>query len=291
MWAFLCYQLWALVLTDPVGRQATHLLPNDAGDPVLNAWLLWWSSHVLPLSDAWWRGGFPPSFLADDERFAGQWRENLIQDYLTRDIPSLGFALPAPAMRRFWTMLAHYHGGLLNASKLGQALDGSHNTVRRHLDLLEHTFMVRVLRPFEANLKKRLVKAPKVYLRDSGLLHSLLEIPSPDALMGHPAFGASWEGFAMEQVLAVMPGWRPSFYRTSSGEELDLVLEHGRRRLVFEFKASTAPHLSRGFPATIALLRPEQTWVVCPLSAAGFPLAPKTRVVGLAEVLRELRAI
>jgi predicted AAA+ superfamily ATPase len=236
----------------------------------------------------WWRGGFPPAYLARDEESSRQWRTDLIQDYLSRDIPSLGFALAAPAMLRFWTMLAHYHGAILNASKLGQALDVAHNTIRRHLDVLEQTFMVRVLRPFEANLKKRLVKSPKVYIRDTGLLHVLLEIATPEALRGHPAFGASWEGFAMEQVLAAMPGWRASFYRTSSGEELDLILDRGARRLAFEFKASSAPHLSKGFPDTVRLLHPERTWVVCPLAGPGYPLAGNVRVAGLAEILKSL---
>jgi predicted AAA+ superfamily ATPase len=236
----------------------------------------------------WWRGGFPPAFLADHEPQSSTWRRNLIQDYLNRDIPQFGFSIAAPNMMRFWQMLAHYHGGLLNSSKLGQALDVSHSTVRKYLDILEQTFMVRLLRPLEINLKKSLVKSPKVYLRDSGLLHTLLEIDTVTDLYGHPIFGASWEGWCVEQIVAALPLWRPSFYRTSSGEEIDLVLERGRKRLAFEIKASLSPHLSRGFPGTLEILRPEHAWVVCPMDAPGYSIPAGARVLGIGECLKEL---
>lgn len=236
----------------------------------------------------WWRGGFPRAFLADDDYQSDAWRRDLIQDYLSRDIPQLGFSVPAPTMLRFWKMLAHSHGGVLNASKLGQSLDVSHNTVRKYLDILEQTFMVRLLRPLEINLKKRLVKSPKIYIRDSGVLHTLLEIETPTDLYGHPVYGASWEGWCVEQIVAALPLWRASFYRTSSQEEIDLVMERGRRRLAFEIKASLSPHLSRGFPETLAILEPEHSWVVCPTDGAGYPMRAGARVVGIAECLKEL---
>jgi uncharacterized protein len=238
----------------------------------------------------WWRGGFPPAFLSEDEAQSTAWRRDLIQDYLSRDIPQLGFAIPAPTMRRFWQMLAHYHGGLLNASKLGQALDVSHTTVRKYLDILEETFMVRVLPPLEVNLKKRLVKSPKVYLRDSGLLHTLLEIETATDLYGHPVFGASWEGWCLEQIVTALPLWQPAFYRSSSGEEIDLILDKGRRRLAFEFKASLSPHLTRGFPGTLEALQPEKTWVVCPMTDPGYNLRPGFRVAGIEECLKDLES-
>lgn len=237
----------------------------------------------------WWRGGFPPAFLTDDEVQSAAWLRDLIQDYLSRDIPQFGFSIPAPTMRRFWQMLAHYHGGLLNTSKLGQSFDVSHKTVRKYLAIMEETFMVRVLQPLEINLKKRLVKSPKVYLRDSGLLHTLLEIETPIDLYGHPAFGASWEGWGLEQIITAMPLWQPSFYRSSSGEEIDLIMDKGRRRLAFEFKASLSPHLSRGFSGTLEGLQPEKTWVVCPMTEPGYPLRPKVRVVGINECLKNLQ--
>lgn len=245
-------------------------------------------THRWTFKRHWWRGGFPPAFLEPDEQQSLTWRRDMIQDYLSRDIPLCGFAIAAPTLLRFWKMLAHYHGQTLNASKLGQALDASHVTVRRYLDILEQTFMVRLLRPLATNLKKRLVKSPKVYLRDSGLLHALLELETPEALFGHPAFGASWEGWVIEQIVAAMPAWRPGFYRTASGEEIDLVLERGPRRRVFEIKASLSPHLSKGFAATLDVLQPESAWVVCPTADPGYPTTRQARVVGIAECLREM---
>jgi predicted AAA+ superfamily ATPase len=236
----------------------------------------------------WWRGGFPPAFLEAEETQSLRWRRDLIRDCVSRDLPQLGFSIPAPALHRLWRMAAHHHGGILNATALGQSLDLTHVTVRRHLDALTQAFMVRLLPPFAANLKKRLVKSPKVYVRDSGLLHALLEIDTRDELFGSPAFGASWEGWCIEQIAAAMPEWEPHFYRTSSGEELDLVLVRGRARLAFELKASLSPRLSRGFPGTIDALRPEGTWVVCPMEDPGYMLRPDVRICGMAECLETL---
>lgn len=150
--------------------------------------------------------------------------------------------------------------------------------------------MVRVLSPLEVNLKKRLVKSPKVYLRDSGLLHTLLEIETMTDLYGHPVFGASWEGWCLEQIITALPLWQPSFYRSSSGEEIDLILEKGRRRLAFEIKASLSPHFSRGFPGTLEVLLTEKTWIVCPLTEPGYPLRNGAQVTGIVECLKDLQA-
>lgn len=167
-------------------------------------------------------------------------------------------------------------------------LDISHVTARKYLDILEHTFMARVLRPLEMNLKKRLVKSPKVYIRDSGILHGLLEIGTLTDLFGHPVFGASWEGWGLEQIANALPAWRAGYYRASSGEEIDLVLERARRRLAFEFKASAAPQLSKGFRGTLAIIKPERTWVVCPLDTIAYSIGENIRVTGIKEVLRDL---
>jgi predicted AAA+ superfamily ATPase len=247
--------------------------------------------EIVDFKRHWWRGGFPPAFLAATDAQSDVWHRDMIQDYLHRDIPSFGYSLPVPVMSRFWKMIAHYHGGLLNTSKIGQSMDVSHNTVRKYLDILDQTFMVRLLQPLEINLKKRMVKSPKIYLRDSGLLHTLLEIDSAADLYGHPAFGASWEGWCMEQIIAALPLWQPYFYRTSSGEEIDLVLVRGEKRLAFEFKASLTPHLSRGFAETIKMLIPERTWVVCPMTAAGYPIQSGARVAGISECLDDLALI
>lgn len=248
-------------------------------------------SNAWDFKRHWWRGGFPLAFLASDDVQSDLWRRDMIQDYLSRDIPSFGFSLPIPVISRFWKMIAHYHGGLLNASKVGQSMDISHNTVRKYLAILEQTFMVRVLQPLEINLKKRLVKSPKIYLRDSGLLHTLLEIDSITELYGHPVFGSSWEGWCIEQLIISLPHWQPFFYRTSSGEEIDLVLVRGNKKLVFEIKASLAPHLSKGFADTIKALKPERAWVVCPMTDPGYPISSGARVVGINECQKELGTI
>lgn len=236
----------------------------------------------------WIRGGFPPAFLERSSPQSMAWRLDLIQTFLTRDLPQFGFHLPAVAMHRFWKMLAHYHGQVFNASKLGQALDLSHVSVRRYLDILENTFMVRVLRPLELNLKKRLVKSPKVYIRDSGILHGLLEIDAWTDLFGHPVFGVSWEGWCIEQIANALPDWRAGYYRASSGEEIDLILERGKTRLAFEFKASASPKLTKGFQGTLAVIKPECTWVVCPTDQAGYSIKKNVRVAGIGEVVNAL---
>jgi predicted AAA+ superfamily ATPase len=235
----------------------------------------------------WTRGGFPEAVLAESDSHSFDWRSDFVRTFLERDIPQFGFTIPAVTMRRFWTMLAHYHGQMLNASKFGQALGASHTTIGKYLDIMAQTFMVRILPPLMANIKKRLIKTPKVYLRDTGILHALLEIENIEDLLGHPIAGASWEGWCIEQILAVMPDWRASFYRTSSGEEIDLIIERGRKRLAFEFKASMSPKLSRGFPGTLAVLQPDHTWIVAPVLEP-YPRGPGVTVANIEAVLQDL---
>lgn len=242
---------------------------------------------LADLNRLWCRGGFPESILAPSDALSRQWREDFIRTFLERDIPQFGINVPAVTMRRFWSMLAHYHGQLTNYSGLGQALGVTHPTIKRYLEVLVQTYMVRALPPLMVNLKKRLVKTPKIYLRDAGILHALLEIDSLENLLGHPVVGASWEGFCLEQIVAIKPGWRPSFYRTSSGEEIDLILERGRTRLAFEFKASMAPKVSRGFAATVEALQPEHTWIVAPVRES-YPFQPGVTVANVPDVLGEL---
>ena len=232
----------------------------------------------------WLQGGFPPAFLQDLE-ISCQWRMDFIQTFLSRDIPSFGSGVSAPALHRFWRMLSHYHGGVLNASKIAQSLDVSHVTVKRYIDLLEQTFMVRVLRPMEINIKKRLIKAPKVYIRDTGILHSLWEVANFDELFAHPLFGASWEGWCVEQITTTLPDWTPAYYRTSSGEEIDLVLEKSGQRLAFEFKASLSPKVSNGFIGSLRVLKPEKSWIVCPMMDEGYPHKSGARICGIQECI------
>jgi hypothetical protein len=195
----------------------------------------------------WRRGGFPRSFLARSEAASLRWRRSLIRTYLERDIPALGLRLPAPALRRFWMMLAHYHGQVWNASEFARSFGVAHTTVQRYLDVLAETFMVRQLQPWHENIGKRQVRSPKVFVRDSGLLHALLGLSDARAIDSHPKVGASWEGFALGAVVSRL-GALPEecfFWATHSGAELDLLVIRGARRLGFGFKLTTAPEVSR----------------------------------------------
>lgn len=236
----------------------------------------------------WTRGGFPRSYLAGSEAASFRWREDFIRTFLERDIPQLGIRIPARTLRRFWMMCAHTHGQMLNSSRLGQALGLSHTTVRSYVDLLEQTYLLRVLPPFEANVRKRLIRSPKVYIRDSGLLHALLDIPSAESLLGHPVYGASWEGLVLENVFASLGrGWRSGFYRTAARTELDLVLERGGKRVAVECKASTAPKVARGFWTALQELKIDKAFVVAPV-AEPYPLRKGALVLPLRELVSRL---
>lgn len=228
----------------------------------------------------WLRGGFPRSFLAGDEAESLAWRIDFIETFLARDLPQLGITIPAETLRRFWRMCAHLHGQLFNASQLGAALGGiAHTTVGRYLDLLVDALMLRRLPPYLVNVGKRLVKSPKVYLRDSGILHALHGIHSLDDLSGHPVAGQSWEGFVIEQILALLPPLTTAgFYRTAAGAELDLVIEHEGRRIGFEIKLSTAPKVSKGFWNACDDIGVSRAYVVAPVLDA-YPLAENVEVV------------
>jgi predicted AAA+ superfamily ATPase len=216
-------------------------------------------SHVV-----WLRGGFARSFLASNDEDSLAWREGFIQTFLARDIPQLGISIPPAAMRRFWTMLAHYHGQTWNASELSRSLDLSDKTVRSYLDILTGTFMVRQLQPWHENLRKRQVKAPKIYLRDSGLLHALLNLPDFQTLNSYPRVGASWEGFAIEQVLQIIKPPQAFFWSTHSGAEVDLLFIHYGRRYGVKCKFSEAPRITKSMNQAIESLNLTHLWVVYP---------------------------
>ena len=220
----------------------------------------------------WLRGGFPRSFLAGGEADSLAWREGFIQTFLTRDIPQLGISIPPAAMRRFWTMLAHYHGQTWNASELGRSLDLSDKTMRSYLDILTGTFMVRQLQPWYENIGKRQVKAPKIYLRDSGLLHALLSLPDFQTLHGYPRVGASWEGFAIEQALEMIRPFQAFFWATHSGAEVDLFFIHHGRRYGIECKFSETPKATRSMNQAIESLNLAHLWIIYPGEHA-YPLS------------------
>jgi len=210
----------------------------------------------------WVRGGFPRSFLARTDEDSLAWRESFIRTFLERDVPQLGFAIPPAAMRRFWTMLAHTHGQTWNASDLARSMGLTDKTVRSYLDLLTGTFLVRQLQPFHTNVAKRQVKAPKVYIRDSGLLHRLLGIEDRHGLLGNPQAGASWEGFGLEQTLAAIRPGEPYFWSTHGGAELDLFFVHRGHRFGIEFKLTDAPKVTRSMRVAMEDLKLRHLWVV-----------------------------
>ena len=214
----------------------------------------------------WVRGGFPGSFTAASEAESWRWRQDFVRHFLNVDLAAIGIAVDPPSMGRLWRMLAHLHGQLLNASALSRSLGVSAPTVGRWIDHLADALVLRLLEPFHANLGKRLVKSPKLYLRDSGLLHALLGLADADALAGHPGAGASWEGIVIEQICARLPAHVPvSFYRTAAGAELDLVIEAGATRIGIEAKLSSAPTVTKGFWQACEDVGVSQAWVVAPV--------------------------
>lgn len=212
----------------------------------------------------WIRGGFPRAYLADSDDASVQWRESFIRTFLERDIPQLGISIAAETLRRFWTMVAHYHGQVWNAAEFARSIGTAENTARRYLDILAGAYMVRVLPPWFENLKKRQVKAPKIYIRDSGLFHGLLRIPSLTDLQGHPKIGASWEGFALEYVIGVLRTRDAYYWATHAGAELDLMVTISGKRYGFEFRYADAPARTRSMHIAIADLGLEHLWVVYP---------------------------
>jgi predicted AAA+ superfamily ATPase len=236
----------------------------------------------------WLRGGFPRSFLANSEDDSQAWREGFIRAFLERDIPQLGIKIPAVAMRRFWTMLAHYHGQTWNAAEMGRSMGLSDKTVRSYLDILTGTFMIRQLQPWFENLGKRQVKSPKIYFRDTGLLHSLLDIPDKHSLLGHPKVGASWEGFALEQALQILHPYAAYFWGTHAGAELDLVFQFQGNRYGMEIKFNEAPSLTPSMRIAASELALDHLWIVYPGSET-YPVAKNITTLPLKnlETIRE----
>jgi predicted AAA+ superfamily ATPase len=249
----------------PLLRQSQESLAGRIAQVELTPLLLREVAQAISWQQLWLRGGFPDSLLAAVDEDSLDCREDFIRTFLGRDIASLELGLPLPLMERLWRLLAHSQGQTLNASRLAGLLDLRSTRLKQLLAVLEQTFMLRLLPPLEANLSKRLVRSPKLYLRDSGLLHNLLGIETYDDLLAHPQAGESWEGFVIEQLIAAHPRWRPYFLRTGNGAELDLVLERGQRWRVFEIKLSKAPRVSRGFHELVGQLQPERAELIAPV--------------------------
>lgn len=242
------------------------------------------------LNTLWLRGGFPDSFQADSDRASLTWREDFLRTYLERDIPAIGPRIPAAMLRRLWTMLAHVQGGLLNAAALSEGLGVSGQTVGRYLDLLVDLMLVRRLQPWHEHVGKRLVKSPKIFVRDSGLVHTLLGLGSLESLLGHPVVGGSWEGFCIETLIAAAPtGTEPYFYRTAAGAELDLVLRlPGDDIWAIEIKRTTRPKVSRGFHLAVDDIKAIRNILVF-AGEREVPLGDSLRAMSLAAVVNQLR--
>lgn len=241
----------------------------------------------------WLRGGFPDSFLAQDDHKSFAWRENFIRTYLERDVPQFGPRIPAEVLGRFWTMLAHNQGALLNASRLAAGLAVSVPTIITYVSLLKDLLLVRRLLPYHSNLGKRMVKSPKTYIRDSGLLHALLNIEESDGLLGHPVVGPSWEGFVIENLLSIAPPrTQASFYRTAAGAEVDLVLDLGGRHGIwaFEIKRSLQPKVERGFHHALEDLKPQKSFVIY-AGEERYPVDKKIEAIGLKELMEMLKKL
>ncbi len=233
----------------------------------------------------WRRGGFPPAYVARSERASFVWRDHFVRTFLERELPQIGITIPAATLHRFWTMLAHYHGGIWNAAEAARSLGVSEPTTRRYLDLLSGLFLIRQLQPWHENLKKRQVKAPKVYLRDSGLLHVLLGLATEREILSHPKLGASWEGYAVEETLKTVRPEDAYFWATHTGAELDLLLIKGGRRYGVEVKYQDAPRLTPSMRAALADLKLQRLTVLYP-GEVRYELQPRVSVVPLAQLAR-----
>lgn len=260
------------------GRIAYHELPPLRLDEV----------GIDAQDRLWLRGGFPRSFLAPDDAQSLRWREAFVRTFLERDLPQLGVSVPATTMHRFWTMVAHYHGQRWNGSEIGRSLGVTTPTIRRYLDTLTDTLVVRQLQPWFENLGKRQVRSPKVYLADTGLLHALLGLETQRELLGHPKVGASWEGFAMAEVVRRLevPWDRCYHWATHQGAELDLLVIRGGKRFGFELKRTSAPRLTPSMRSALDVLDLDQLYVVYP-GPSRFPLHERVEALGLVPLLEE----
>ncbi len=246
-------------------------------------------NKIDSVNHLWVRGGFPESLLAVSGNQSMDWRRDFIRTYLERDIPQLGPRIPAQTLERFWTMLAHNQSGILNAAQLARNLEVSSVTINRYLDLMVDLLLVRRLQPWAVNTGKRLVRAPKVYVRDSGLVHALLNIPTYNDLVSHPVVGGSWEGFVIENIMSVVQGRAlPYYYRTSAGAEIDLILEFsGQEKWAIEIKRSSAPALSKGFHIACEDIQADRKFVLYS-GIDSFPMGENVTAISLADFMQEV---
>ncbi|OJW72145.1 MAG: hypothetical protein BGO68_04610 [Candidatus Amoebophilus sp. 36-38] len=249
------------------------------------------ASEIDDIQRLWVRGGFPRSFLSTSDEDSYIWRTNYIRTFLELDLPSLGFSIPAQQLYRFWMMLTHYHGQLFNASDLGRSLGVSDHTVRKYLDILESTFMIRALQPWFANIQKRHVKTPKIYFRDSGILHALLDLPNRTTIERYSRLGALWEGFALEEILRFSQVYpqQAFFWRTHAGAELDLLIKQENKLIGFDFKYVDAPKITSSMRSAIEDLELDRLHIIYP-GEVDYPLSSTIHVYGLNNYLNQAKS-
>jgi predicted AAA+ superfamily ATPase len=247
---------------------------------------------AFDLEKLWLRGGFPDSYLAESNDESWKWRSDFIYTYMERDLPLMGVGIAPAQLKRFWKMLSHYNGSTVNLSELGRSLELSHTTIKKHLDVLTDFYMLRQLQAWSGNIKKRLVKTPKVYIRDSGILHNLMNVTTMDALLSNPGVGASWEAFVIENILSLLDNrWTYTYYRTATQVEIDLVLETPDKEIwAIEIKRSSAPKLGRGFYEACKDIGATHKWIVN-ANSENYPLLNKVEVIGLLDFLRIIKTM
>jgi hypothetical protein len=264
-------------------RQSSETLAGRIFYYELTPFLFTEIKEKVDLTQYWFKGGFPKSILNEND-FSSEWLHNYIKTYLERDIQQFGYNLPPENLKRLWVMIAHLNGQTLNYAQLSQSLGVSTPTVKNYIDILEHTFMVRRLQPYFINIKKRIIKAPKIYIRDTGILHKLLNIDSINTLYTHPIYGFSWEGMVVENIIQKYKTYQAFYYRTSNGNEVDLLLTKGNRKIAIEIKVSSAPQVSKGFWNALEDLKVDKAFVIAQVSMP-YPLKNNVMVYPLAEFL------
>jgi uncharacterized protein len=247
-------------------RQSSESLAGRINYHELTPFLINELEQLSTLQNYMNRGGFPKSILARDDELSFDWRLNFIRTFLERDILNFGFDVPPEHMNRLWKMLAHINGQLLNYSQLGNSLGVSHTTIKNHIEILNKTYMIRILKPYHGNLKKRLIKTPKVYIKDPGILNTLLNLHSFEDIFSHPVYGSVWENIVTEHILHNTKYWEPFFYRTSNGNEIDLILMKGTKKIAIECKNTSSPKVSQGFYAAISELEIDKAFIAAPVN-------------------------
>lgn len=264
-------------------RQSSETLAGRIFYYELNPFLFTEIKDKIDLNQYWFKGGFPKSILGDNA-YSSEWLGNYIKTYLERDVQQFGYHLPPENLKRLWVMIAHLNGQILNYAQLAQSLGVSAPTVKNYIDILEHTFMVRRLQPYFINIKKRIIKAPKIYIRDTGILHKLLNIDSVNTLYTHPIYGFSWEGMVIENIIQKYKTYEAFYYRTSNGNEVDLLLIKGNKKIALEIKVSSAPHVSIGFWNAVEDLKVDKAYIIAQVSMP-YPLKNNVMVYPLEEFL------